>query len=408
MAWGRDTVLTFPASDHFMPVLNRVAEFQPEIAAWRQDFHAHPELLFEVDRTAGIVAEKLREFGCDAVVTGLGRTGVVGIINGQGTSTRTIGLRADMDALPVTEKTGAPYASTIEGMMHACGHDGHTAMLLGAAKYLAETRNFDGRVALIFQPAEEGGGGGKVMLEDGLIETFEIAEVYGMHNWPGMPLGHFGIRAGGIMAATDRFYIDIEGLGGHAARPQQTIDPIIVAAQLVTALQTIVSRNVDPLESAVLSVTMIEAGEADNVISRTASITGTVRTLDGDVQDYIENRLSEFVPQFAASFGAKATIRYARGYPVTVNSPEQTEFAADVATEVAGAERVDRDVAPSMGGEDFSFMLNERPGAYIFLGNGNSTELHTDGYDFNDEAIPVGVSYWVRLVEKALPVRGDE
>lgn len=387
-----------------MPVLNRVAEFQPEIAAWRQDFHAHPELLFDVHRTAGIVAEKLKSFGCDEVVTGIGGTGVVAVIKGRGTGERMIGLRADMDALPMTEKTGLPHASTHEGRMHACGHDGHTAMLLGAAKYLAETRNFDGRVALIFQPAEEGGGGGKVMLDDGLLDKFDIAEVYGMHNWPGMPVGTFGIRTGGIMAATDRFYIDIVGKGGHAARPHATIDPIIVAAQMVTALQTIVSRNLDPLESAVLSVTMVEAGEADNVISRTAKITGTVRTLDGGVQDFIEARLAEFVPQFARSFGAKASVRYARGYPVTVNAPEQTEFAASVARDIVGAGQVDADAEPSMGGEDFSFMLNERPGAYIFLGNGDSTELHTDTYDFNDEAIPVGISYWVRLVEKALPL----
>ncbi len=387
-----------------MPVLNRVAEFQPEIAAWRQDFHAHPELLFDVHRTAGIVADKLRAFGCDEVVTGIGETGVVAVINGRGTGTRMIGLRADMDALPMTEKTGLPHASTHQGRMHACGHDGHTAMLLGAAKYLTETRNFDGRVALIFQPAEEGGGGGKVMLDDGLLDRFDIAEVYGMHNWPGMPVGTFGIRSGGIMAATDRFYIDIIGKGGHAARPHATIDPIIVAAQMVTALQTIVSRNLDPLDSAVLSVTMVEAGEADNVISRTAKITGTVRTLDGGVQDFIEARLAEFVPQFARSFGAEASVRYARGYPVTVNAPEQTQFAASVAREIVGSAQVDADAEPSMGGEDFSFMLNERPGAYIFLGNGDSTELHTDTYDFNDEAIPVGVSYWVRLVEKALPL----
>ncbi|MVT00413.1 M20 aminoacylase family protein [Devosia marina] len=387
-----------------MPVLNRVAEFQPEIAAWRHDFHAHPELLFDVHRTAGIVADKLKAFGCDEVVTGIGGTGVVAVINGRGTGERMIGLRADMDALPMTEKTGLPHASTHQGRMHACGHDGHTAMLLGAAKYLTETRNFDGRVALIFQPAEEGGGGGKVMLDDGLLDRFDIAEVYGMHNWPGMPVGTFGIRTGGIMAATDRFYIDIVGKGGHAARPHATIDPIIVAAQMVTALQTIVSRNLDPLQSAVLSVTMVEAGEADNVISRTAKITGTVRTLDGGVQDFIEARLAEFVPQFARSFGAEASVRYARGYPVTVNAPEQTQFAASVAREIVGSAQVDADAEPSMGGEDFSFMLNERPGAYIFLGNGDSTELHTDTYDFNDEAIPVGVSYWVRLVEKALPL----
>lgn len=388
-----------------MPVLNRIAEFHDEITAWRQDFHTHPEILFDVERTAGKVAALLAEFGVDEIVTGLGRTGVVGIINGRSNASgKTIGLRADMDALPVTEKTGKDYASSVAGRMHACGHDGHTAMLLGAAKYLAETRNFDGRVAVIFQPAEEGGGGGKEMVQDGLMERFGISEVYGMHNWPGMPIGHFGIRVGGIMAATDRFYIDITGVGGHAARPQQTIDPIIVAAHLVTALQTIVSRNVDPLKSAVVSVTMVEAGEADNVISRTAKITGTVRTLDSEVQDFIEARLGEMVPQFAASFGASASIRYVRGYPVTVNEPGRTAFAAEVAAEVAGPDRVDADVPPSMGGEDFSFMLEERPGAYIFLGNGDSSELHTDTYDFNDAVIPVGATYWVRLAEKAMPV----
>jgi amidohydrolase len=389
-----------------MPILNRIAEFHDEITAWRRDLHAHPEILFDVHRTAGVVADKLKEFGVDEVVTGVGRTGVVAVINGRtNTSGRSIGLRADMDALTILEKTGAAHASTFEGKMHACGHDGHTSMLLGAAKYLAETRNFDGRVVLIFQPAEEGGGGGKVMLDDGLLERFPVDEFYGMHNWPGMPLGNFAIRTGGIMAATDRFYITISGQGGHAARPQQTIDPIIVATQMVTALQSIVSRNLSPLDNAVLSVTMIEAGEADNVISSTAKVTGTVRTLDGQVQDFIEQRLNDLVPQFAQSFGATASIRYARGYPVTVNTEAQTAFAADVARDVAGADRVDDNCEPSMGGEDFSFMLNERPGAYIFLGNGPSSELHTDTYDFNDEAIPVGVSYWARLVEKAMPVR---
>jgi len=390
-----------------MPVLNRVAEFTPEIAAWRHDFHAHPEVLYDVERTAGIVADKLREFGCDEVVTGIGRTGVVGVITGRGNgSGRTIALRADMDALPMTEKTGKAYGSTVAGKMHACGHDGHTAMLLGAAKYLAETRNFDGRIALVFQPAEEGGAGGKAMLDDGLVERFAIDEFFGMHNWPGMPVGQFGICPGGIMAATDRFYVDIIGQGGHAARPHTTIDPIIVAANMIVALQSIVSRNVDPLAHAVLSVTMVEAGEADNVISRSAKITGTVRTLDGAVQDMIEDRLGEFVPQFARSFGAEASVRYARGYPVTVNSHEQTAFAASVAADVVGHERVDADAAPSMGGEDFSFMLEKRPGAYIFVGNGPGSELHTDTYDFNDEVIPVGVSYWVRLAERALPVGG--
>ena len=390
-----------------MPVLNRIAEFADEIAAWRQDFHAHPEVLYAVERTAGIVADKLTAFGCDEIVTGIGRTGVVGIIHGRSNeSGRTIGLRADMDALPMSEKTGKDYASTVDGKMHACGHDGHTAMLLGAAKYLAETRNFDGRIAIIFQPAEEGGAGAKAMLDDRLVENFNIDEFYGMHNWPGMPEGHFGIRAGGIMAATDRFYIDIEGQGGHAARPQTTIDPIIVAANMIVGMQAIVSRNVDPLSSAVLSVTMLEAGEADNVISRTAKITGTVRTLDLAVQDQIEQRLAEFVPQFAKSFGATASVRYARGYPVTVNAPEQTAFAGEVAREIAGPERVDMDAPPSMGGEDFSFMLERRPGAYIFVGNGDSSELHTDSYDFNDAIIPAGTSYWVRLAERALPFAG--
>ncbi len=388
-----------------MPVLNRIADFQAEIAGWRHDFHTHPEILFDVHRTAGKVQELLQAFGCDEVVTGMGRTGVVGIIKGRtDKSGRTIGLRADMDALPITEKTGKSYASQTAGKMHACGHDGHTAMLLGAAKYLAETRNFDGQIAVIFQPAEEGGGGGREMVADGLMDRFGIDEVYGMHNWPGMPLGSFGIREGGIMAATDRFNIEIEGLGGHAARPHSTIDPVMIAAQLIGVLQTIVSRNIDPLKSAVVSVTVLEAGDADNVIPRTARLKGTVRTLDSEVQDFIEDKLNSFVPQFAATFGAKARVNYLRGYPVTVNTPRETEFAATIAAEIAGVDKVDTDVAPSMGGEDFSFMLEQRPGAYIFLGNGDSSELHTDNYDFNDDAIPLGTSYWVRLAERALPL----
>jgi amidohydrolase len=390
----------------FMPVLNRIADFHAEIAGWRQDFHAHPEILFDVHRTAEKVAALLEQFGCDEIVTGLGRTGVVGIINGRtNESGRTIGLRADMDALPILERTGKDYASTSPGKMHACGHDGHMAMLLGAAKYLAETRNFDGRVAVIFQPAEEGGAGGREMVEDGLMDRFDIGEVYGMHNWPGIPLGHFGIREGGIMAATDEFSIEIEGVGGHAARPQATVDPVVVAAQLIAALQTVVSRNVDPLHHAVLSVTVMEAGEAYNVIPRMARLKGTVRTLDASVRSFIEERIKSFAPQFAASFGATASVGYRHGYPVTVNHAEQTAFAIETAAELAGSERVDTNVAPSMGGEDFAYMLEARPGAYIFLGNGDSAELHTDNYDFNDDIIPVGTSYWVRLAERALPVR---
>jgi hippurate hydrolase len=388
-----------------MPIINRVAEFQREIAEWRQDFHRNPELQYDVQRTAGRVAELLKGFGVDEVVTGIGRTGVVGVIKGRnGGAGRVIGLRADMDALPITERTGKAYASTVNGKMHACGHDGHTAMLLGAAKYLAETRNFAGTAIVIFQPAEEGGAGARAMLQDGLVDRFKIEEFYGLHNLPGLPAGQFGIREGGIMAATDEFNITIEGKGGHAALPHNTIDPVIVAAQLILALQTIVSRNVDPMREAVLSVTMLEAGQAFNVIPRSVKLTGTIRTLDETVRKFMEERLRAVTNGIVSTFGATATINYRNGYPVTVNAPGPTEFAADIARSVSGAERVDADADGTMGGEDFAYMLQARPGAYIFLGNGPSTELHTDTYDFNDDIIPVGVSYWARLVEKALPV----
>jgi amidohydrolase len=383
-----------------MPVINRISEFADEVAGWRRDFHAHPELGYDVHRTAGRVAELLESFGVDEIVTGIGRTGVVAVIRGRGPG-RTIGLRADMDALPITERTGAPYKSLTDGKMHACGHDGHTAMLLGAAKYLAETRNFDGTAILIFQPAEEGGAGGRAMVEDGLMERFGIEEVYGLHNMPGRPVGTFGVRAGGIMAASDEFNITIEGSGGHAAIPHTTVDPIIVAAQLIIALQTLVSRNVDPMRSAVLSVTMLQAGNAFNVIPQTVKLTGTVRTLDEEVRDFMEARLRQVCEGIATTFGAKAEVHYRRGYPVTVNAPAQASFAAEVATEVVGADRVEASADASMGGEDFSYMLRARPGAYIFLGNGKSSDLHSDTYDFNDEIIPVGVSYWVKLVETA-------
>jgi amidohydrolase len=386
-----------------MPVINRVAEFQREIAEWRQDFHRHPELQYDVHRTAGRVAELLREFGADEVVTGIGRTGVVAVIKGRnGGAGRVIGLRADMDALSITERTGKPYTSAIPGKMHACGHDGHTAMLLGAAKYLAETRNFDGTAVLIFQPAEEGGAGARTMLQDGLVDRFKIEEFYGLHNMPGIPAGQFGIKSGGIMAATDEFQITIEGTGGHAAMPHNTVDPIIVAAQLILALQTIVSRNIDPMREALLSVTMVEAGTAFNIIPRTVKLTGTVRTLDEGVRKFMEERVRTITNGIVATFGATASIHYRNGYPVTVNSPAPTEFAAGVARAISGATSVDAD--GTMGGEDFSYMLQARPGAYILLGNGDSTELHSDTYDFNDEIIPVGVSYWVKLVETAMPV----
>jgi amidohydrolase len=383
-----------------MPVINRVAEFHPEIVAWRRDFHQNPELQYDVHRTAGKVAELLRSFGVDEVVTGIGRTGVVGVIKGRGPG-KTVGLRADMDALPILERTGKDYKSLTPGRMHACGHDGHTAMLLGAARYLAETRSFDGTAVVIFQPAEEGGAGGLAMVRDGLMERFGIAEVYGMHNMPGLPAGSFGIREGGLLAASDKFSIEIEGAGGHAAMPHRTVDPVAIAAHVVTALQTIVSRNVDPARSAVVTVTMLKAGEAFNIIPRTVVMTGTARTLDEGVRDLVEARIASVAEGIAMAFGGTAKVKYDRGYPVTVNAARETAYAASVAREIAGDERVDDNVDPTMGGEDFSYMLQARPGAFIFLGNGDTSQLHADDYDFNDDIIPAGVSYWVRLVENA-------
>ncbi len=389
-----------------MPIINRVADLADEITAWRRDFHENPELLFDVHRTAGIVAEKLKGFGCDEVVTGLGRTGVVGIIKGRSNaSDRVIGLRADMDALPIEEATNLPYASKVPGKMHACGHDGHTAMLLGAAKYLAETRHFDGTAVVIFQPAEEGGGGGNAMVKDGLMERFGIQEVYGMHNWPGVPVGHFAMRPGPIMAAADRFTVTIEGKGGHGAYPQDCIDPIVAAAHVITALQTVASRSVDPLKSVVVSVCTIKAGEAFNVITQTATLLGTVRTLSPEVRDLAEARICAIIENVCAAFGAKAAIEYNRGYPVTVNDTARTEFVASVAKDVAGESAVDTTIRPEMGAEDFSFMLEKRPGAYVFLGNGDTAGVHHPAYDFNDEAIPYGVSLWAKIIETGMPAR---
>jgi amidohydrolase len=386
-----------------MPIVNRVADLSGEIAEWRHDLHAHPELLYDVKRTAGTVADKLKAFGCDEVVTGLGRTGVVGVIRGRkGSSAKAIGLRADMDALPIEEATDLPYKSTVPGKMHACGHDGHTAMLLGAARYLAETRNFDGTAVVIFQPAEEGGAGGKAMVDDGLMDRFKIGEVYGMHNFPGLPVGQFALRSGPIMAAADHLAIDIEGKGGHAARPHLAIDSILVGAQIINNIQAIVSRNADPLESAVVSICMFHAGNTDNVIPQTAQLRGTARSLSPQVRDLLEKRLQEVVEGTAKLHGAKATLRYRRGYPVLKNHAAQAEFAAKVAGEVAGKDKIDTNIAPVMGAEDFSFMLNARPGAFIFVGNGDSAGLHHPAYNFNDEAIPFGTSYWVKLVETAL------
>ena len=386
-----------------MPIVNRVADLAKEIAEWRRDIHAHPELMFDVNRTAGVVAEKLREFGCDEVVTGLGRTGVVGVIHGRKSgSGKAIGLRADMDALPIEEATGLPYKSTVPGKMHACGHDGHTAMLLGAARYLAETRNFAGDAVVIFQPAEEGGGGGKVMVDDGLMERFKIGEVYGMHNYPGVPVGEFCIRPGPTMASADYVQIDIEGKGAHAARPHLGIDSVLVGAQIVNNLQAIVSRNVDPLASAVISICMFHAGNTDNVIPQTAQLRGTVRSLTPEVRDVLEKRVVEVIEGTAKLHDAKVTVKYRRGYPVLKNHDAQTDFAAKVAGEVAGKDKVDIDMEPVMGAEDFAYMLNARPGAFIFIGNGDSAGLHHPAYNFDDDAIPFGTSYWVKLVETAL------
>ncbi|MEM1075188.1 MAG: M20 aminoacylase family protein [Pseudomonadota bacterium] len=385
-----------------MPIKNRFAELQPEIAAWRQDFHHNPELLFDTHRTAGVVADKLKSFGCDEVVTGIGRTGVVGVIKGKtDTSGKVIGLRADMDALPILEQTNVSYASKDHGKMHACGHDGHTAMLLGAAQYLCETRNFDGSAVVIFQPAEEGGGGGREMCEDGMMERFGIQEVFGMHNWPGLETGTFAIRTGAFFAATDLFEIEVEGKGGHAAFPHTTIDPTVAASHIVVAAQSIVSRNADPVEQLVMSITSFEtSSHAYNVIPQKVMLKGTARTMSAGMRDLVEQRLTKIVEGVAENFGAVGRINYMRNYPVTVNHPTQTDFAAEVAKSVSGdcaaAELV-------MGGEDFAFMLEERPGAYILMGNGSTAALHHPEYDFDDEAIPAGCSWWAEIVEQRMP-----
>jgi hippurate hydrolase len=373
-----------------------------EITAWRRALHMKPELLFDVHETAKFVTEKLTAFGCDEVVTGIGRTGVVGVIKGRHGAGPAIGLRADMDALPITEITGKPYASTIPGKMHACGHDGHTAMLLGAARYLAETRNFKGSVAVIFQPAEEGGGGGKEMVADGMMERFGIEKVFGMHNMPGAPVGTMAIRPGAIMASADEFEITITGRGGHAALPHKTIDPVLIGSQIIGALQSIVSRNANPLESMVISVTQFHAGTTNNVIPQTAALSGTVRSLTPEMRDQAERRIRETAQGIATAFGGEVDINYRRCYPVTFNHEKETAFAVSVARKVAGDHAVNANVAPIMGAEDFSYMLEARPGAFIFIGNGDTEYCHHPAFDFSDEIIPLGISYWVTLAETAL------
>jgi hippurate hydrolase len=387
-----------------MPIVNRVADFHDEIAGWRRHLHSKPELLYDVHGTAATVAKKLTAFGCDEVVSGIGRTGVVAVIKGSrpGGTRKVIGLRADMDALPIEEANDLPYKSTNPGKMHACGHDGHTAMLLGAAKYLAETRNFAGTAVMIFQPAEEGGAGGQAMVKDGLMERFAIEEVYGMHNAPGLPVGAFAIRSGPIMASTDNITVEIEGVGAHAAQPHLGIDPIVVGAQIVSGLQTIVSRNVDPLEAAVVSICTFQAGSADNVIPQTALLRGTARSLKPQVRELLARRVAEVIEGTARLYGARIKFNWRQGYPVLSNHEQETAFAAMVAGQVAGATHVETNMAPIMGGEDFSYMLEQRPGAFIFVGNGESYGLHHPRYNFNDDVIPYGTSYWVRLVETAM------
>ena len=383
-----------------MPVINRIADFAQDMTAWRRHLHMHPELRFECHETAAFVVEKLRAFGVDEIHEGIATSGVVAIINGAA-SGPTIGLRADMDALPMQEETGLPYASTVAGRMHACGHDGHTTMLLGAARYLAETRNFKGRVALIFQPAEEGGGGGEVMVKEGVLERFDIAEVYALHSAPGDAVGTFFTTPGPILAAVDTIHINITGVGGHGAYPYQTADPIVAAVGIVNAIQTIVSRNHKPYEDLVVSVTQIHTGSADNVIPEKAYINGTVRTFSKDVQAMVRKRLSEIVAGHAAAYNVQAELDYELGYPATINDPQRAAFAANVAREIS--DTVDDARQYEMGAEDFSYMLEQRPGAYVYVGNGDSAGLHHPMYDFDDAAAAAGASYFARLVERALP-----
>jgi len=388
-----------------MAVENWVSREIALLTEFRRDLHMNPELLYDVERTAANVAEALRAAGVDEVVEGIGRTGVVGVIRGQSnTSGRTIGLRADMDALPIDEATGKPWASLVPGKMHACGHDGHTTMLLGAARHLAESRAFDGTVLVIFQPAEEGGAGARAMIEDGLFRRWPCDEVYGMHNRPNLPVGQFTIAPGPIMASVDEVRITVEGRGGHAAKPHTAIDPLPVTAALIQALQTVTARSIDPMDSAVVSLTTVHAGNAFNVIPQSVALTGTVRALREEVRNHIEAQLAQMVHHIAAGFGAEGRLEYIRHYPVTVNHDHETTLAAAAAQEVAGVEHVHLDMAPMLGGEDFSFMLNEVPGAMINVGNGPSADLHNPGYDFNDEVIAWGCSFWTTLVRQRLPL----
>ena len=386
-----------------MPPVNRIADFAGDMAAWRRHLHQIPELGLDCPETAAFVAERLRDFGVDELHEGIARTGIVAIVNGSAPGP-TIGLRADMDGLPILEETGLAHASRNPGRMHACGHDGHTTMLLGTARYLAETRNFAGRVALIFQPAEEAGGGAGVMIEEGLMERFDIAEVYALHNAPGVEAGAFYTSPGPIMAAVDTFHVHIQGVGGHGAMPHETRDPVMAACGIAQAFQTIVSRNHYALDDLVISVTQIHAGTVDNVIPDKAYLNGTIRTFDPRVQAMVRERMQAIVAGQAASYGVEARLDYEVGYPATINDPDKAGFAAQVAEEIAGAGRVVADAGREMGAEDFSYMLQARPGAYLFLGQGESAGLHHPKYEFNDEIAPIGASFFPRIVERAQPL----
>ena len=387
-----------------MPVINSIAALHDDMTEWRHDIHAHPEIAFEEVRTAGIVADKLKSWGIE-VHTGIAKTGVVGVLKGRGDGGRTVALRADMDALPMTEETGLPYQSVNPGKFHGCGHDGHTTMLLGAARYLSETRNFDGTVYFLFQPAEEGAGGARVMVEEGLLDRFPCGEVYALHNWPMLPVGEIGVRSGPIMAATDTFSTTIRGVGGHAAMPHLTVDPIVIGAQIVNAWQSLVSRSTDPIRSGVLSVTQFHAGSAFNVIPEQVMLGGTVRTFDPEIQATIRDGMTRLAEGIAGAHGGSAEVEYRTGYPATINPPEYADIAAAVAGTVVGADKVRRDVAPVMGGEDFAYLLNERPGAYLLVGQAggpSACSVHNPKYDFNDEILPIGASVLASIVESRL------
>ena len=386
-----------------MPVLNRIAAYAEEMKGWRRHLHAHPELAFDCYQTADWITARLREIGVDEVHPGIAKTGIVAIITGQGPGP-TIGLRADMDALPIAELTGADYASTSPGKMHACGHDGHVTMLLGAAKYLAETRNFAGRVALLFQPAEEDGGGGQVMVQEGVMDRFDIAQVYGIHNAPNIPFGHFLTNPGALMASVDTAFVYITGRGGHGATPHECVDPVVAVVGMVQAIQTIIPRNVYALDEAVVSVTQIHTGTASNIIPEEAMFCATIRCFKPDVRALLKKRFFEIVEGHAAAYNVEARIDYDWGYPATINHPDEAAFAAEVAREISGEAAVDGNSVREMGSEDFSYMLEARPGAYLFMGTGPGAGLHHAAYDFNDEAAPVGASFFARLVERAQPL----